>query len=143
LEYALFGSEGGHTKLTLGWSSTDHLNGRDPARGGTLTLNDTDRVGTIIHEVGHMLGLCHEQDRKDDKSAEIVRDNYKSSHEVAQRSWKDCKNYGGFNSNSIMLYRSGYQEKFAPDAGDVIKVFKVNQIPHATNGIEIRSNEQE
>ncbi len=39
------------------WSSGDSLNGRNPnpgAEGNTLIIKDTDTVGTIVHELGHL-----------------------------------------------------------------------------------------
>jgi len=111
---------------TSSWSSPDGMNGRDPNRGGTLHLKDDSEVGTAIHEIGHMLGLCHEQDRQGDAQARRIRGTYAFGDDVAKKKWGSYKNYGNFDADSIMLYGSGYQTKTAPSPGDVQTVLAIN-----------------
>ena len=79
----------------------------------TITLSDPDER-TYLHELGHTLGLIHEQQRHDrDKYVTI----YWKKIKVGNRSqyYKNGKNiglcYGEFDYNSIMLYPSIKSDK--------------------------------
>ena len=113
---------------TCSWKSDDGTNGRDINRGGELNIKDSARVGTVIHEIGHMLGLCHEQDRKDDTQAAAIRRTYLFGDEVQAKGAPYYKNYGNFDSQSIMLYGSGYQDKNSPSPGDLETVLAINSL---------------
>ena len=108
------------------WTTTDNKNGRDEMRGGTLHLKDNSSIGTVIHEIGHMLGLCHEQDRQDDEQAIKIRKPILFANEVYERGRDKYKNYGDFDAESMMLYGSGYEKKNAPNPGDIQTVIQIN-----------------
>jgi len=68
----------------------------------TLSLKDAE-VGTAIHELGHTLGMVHEQQRKDRDNAIIVYDN-------TGQNIRFLNNYvySNFDFISVMLYPSWY-----------------------------------
>jgi Astacin (Peptidase family M12A) len=59
--------------------------------------------GTLLHELGHVFGLAHEQDRCD--ALDFVSPN---GAEFKQRCSDDYRNYYPFDYDSIMLYESPY-----------------------------------
>src|SRR5215470_8792515 len=52
------------------WRSGDTVNGRAPGKKGTLVIREGQAVGPSLHEIGHLLGLAHEQDRHDCEKAQ-------------------------------------------------------------------------
>jgi hypothetical protein len=116
------------TTGSTNWSSGDSLVGRNPkATPAKEKLHhrlmfkaNTDHPA-YLHELGHCLGLAHEQDRADD-DAKKWRAGHKNSNfdeDVAKKAQTDKKYvaYGSFDGQSIMLY--GTPNKAGPSKGDV------------------------
>ena len=113
-------------KLTTGsniWSSGDTLVGKNPSPSkttdNTLQLKNDSDYDTLVHELGHLLGLAHEHDRNDDAG-----NKYRATlaiafkEEVAKNAIekKKYKKYGQFDEQSIMCY--GTKNTAGPSAGD-------------------------
>lgn len=76
----------------------------------SLAINDSD-TGTAMHEIGHAMGLFHEQSRSDrDNYITILWDNIKPDRRHNFQTFAelgyDGTNIGTFDFNSIMLYSS-------------------------------------
>jgi hypothetical protein len=101
------------------WSSGDTLNGRQPGNSGVLEISEDALIGTVLHEVGHLLGLSHEQNRADCPTQ--YRQGLLFADEVAALAQQTYVNYGNFDTGSIMLY-GVYKNKKAPSGGDIATI---------------------
>ena len=77
-----------------------------------ITLADWCSTGNTIHEIGHTIGLYHEQSRADrDSSVQVITANimpgYTAEFQTYTQLGKDGFDQpGGFDFNSVMLYHS-------------------------------------
>ena len=72
-----------------------------------IEIEQGQNVGTVIHEIGHAVGLEHEQCRNDRNSYikihwENIPEKYKSNFRITSSS--EYKDIGSFDFNSIMMY---------------------------------------
>ena len=87
-------------------SKLGRVGGSQPIR-----LSDKCSRGSVIHEIGHALGVLHEMARTDrGKYIKIHWKNIRKGREnnfqtFKQRGFKDGKNVGKFDFNSIMMYK--------------------------------------
>lgn len=107
--------------------------------GGKQALNLSTRCNKwhIVHELGHALGLWHEQDRADrDAYIQIAWDNIKSGHEYNfKQHLTDGKDIGPYNYDSIMHYSeyafsSNGKKTIIPLTNNV----KIGQRDHLSSG---------
>lgn len=129
------------------WRSGDGLNGRSPGKKGKLVIAKGQRLGVSLHEVGHLLGLGHEQDRQGCTDAKAWSDakvkpqpgafandaDYRRALErhsfmliAVGNKAASYRNIGAFNRHSVMLYGSGYENYANVSDGDVAAVREVN-----------------
>ncbi len=121
----------GKTKWDNGKGSKG--NGKPPnGAKGILYLKTDSSLGTAIHEIGHLLGLSHEQDHPDYFETwydENSISSFTKSIELYgqdQRAKSNCK-YGDYDSTSVMHYPdSQYGSMTAPSAGDIAAVKAIN-----------------
>lgn len=74
-----------------------------------ITLSDDVSWYAVAHEIGHTVGLYHEQSRKDrDNYVTINWNNLPTSQEVRinYQQFSDLTNHGVFDFNSLMMYSS-------------------------------------
>lgn len=72
-----------------------------------MWLNDVCSVGIIKHEIGHTLGLRHEQSRQDrNEHVRIVWENIKDGFKSNFQRYRFGRDVGPYNIDSIMQYSS-------------------------------------
>lgn len=93
-----------------------------------LGLKDGEPLGVLLHEVGHLLGLSHEQDRADARDAFYAKQGGASWHlEGAVSRAANLQDYGKYDAASIMLYPdTNYKGMTKPSAGDLEAAKGVN-----------------
>lgn len=104
----------------------------------TLFLRGSEQFGAVLHEIGHLLGLSHEQDRPDARDAWYTKNpgvlGKKTSLEGAAiregggkaSGLKLCA-YGDYDAASLMHYpASHYEAMTEPSPGDCVAVGAIN-----------------
>ncbi len=106
---------------------------------GQLNIKPTTELGSILHEVGHLLGLSHEHDY-DNVKARTHYSNPQNSEGVgltidelvdgASDRRQNLQTYGTYDTASVMMYPEGhYKAMKAPSPGDVAAVKAINGWP--------------
>ena len=125
------------------WSAGNgEYNGKNSVKGaGKISLGTGSTEYTILHEIGHMLGLCHEHMRVDCDSAATYRTNLQKSVEEGGRALdafflnteygyagpRKYKNYGVFDNKSVMIYPMvAGQGNTEISAGDIATAKAIN-----------------
>ncbi|NIF04110.1 hypothetical protein F3J23_01545 [Chryseobacterium sp. Tr-659] len=92
----IFGSSSGSD----GWAHIGYQGGKQ-----TVSLDQYISVGSVIHEMGHTVGLYHEHTRKDrDQYVMILWDNIQSGQAYNFNIYNSGTDIGPFNINSVMMY---------------------------------------
>jgi Astacin (Peptidase family M12A) len=95
-----------------------------------LTFHGKESLGTCLHEIGHLLGISHEQDRPDmRKQFYAVHTELLFGLEGARTRQKlfSYVKYGDIDTDSIMQYPEiNYLEKTSPSTGDFDTAKKIN-----------------
>jgi hypothetical protein len=110
-------SSGDYILLKQNFNGLNHSSGIG-RKGGeqVIALNIIgSQTSTAIHEIGHALGLVHEQSRPDrDNYITINYDNIKTEYNGQFKNCSYCKVNGTFDFESVMLY-SSFIEQIAID----------------------------
>jgi hypothetical protein len=99
----------------------------------TLALNRSHSLGIVLHEIGHLLGLSHEQDHPDGRKAYYTGTpgsfGFAESMRIAE-SRTNLQKYGNYDPASIMHYPdTTYALMTRPSAGDIAAVKLINGWP--------------
>lgn len=92
----IFGSSSGSD----GWAHIGFQGGRQ-----NISLDQYISVGSVIHEMGHAVGLYHEHARKDrDQYVSIQWNNIQDGQAYNFNMYNSGTDIGPFNINSVMMY---------------------------------------
>ncbi|WP_419494219.1 M12 family metallopeptidase [Chryseobacterium bernardetii] len=92
----IFGSSTGAD----GWAHIGYQGGKQ-----TISLDQYISVGSVIHEMGHTVGLYHEHARKDrDQYVSIQWNNIQDGQAYNFNKYTSGTDIGPFNINSVMMY---------------------------------------
>ena len=92
----IFGSSSGSD----GWAHIGYQGGKQ-----TISLDQYISVGSVIHEMGHTVGLYHEHTRKDrDQYVKILWNNIQNGQSYNFNIYNSGTDIGPFNINSVMMY---------------------------------------
>lgn len=92
----IFGSSSGSD----GWAHIGYQGGKQ-----TVSLDQYISLGSVIHEMGHTVGLYHEHTRKDrDQYVKILWNNIQSGQSYNFNIYNSGTDIGPFNINSVMMY---------------------------------------
>lgn len=112
--------------MTSGWSNYSKGPGRPESnKTGKLDLRETAIISDALHEIGHLLGLGHEQDHPHARD-EYYKEKPGFGLETAKMNSKHINSYSDYNEGSIMLYGGDWKKMSEPHADDVATVKKVN-----------------
>ena len=90
----------------------------------SVVVSDQCITGDVIHEIGHTVGLWHEQSREDrDNYIRVVFDNIepKDVHNFSQHV-SDGDDVGDYDYGSIMHYGASYFSKNGLPTIEVLKI---------------------
>ncbi|RQO36843.1 hypothetical protein DBR39_17385 [Chryseobacterium sp. KBW03] len=92
----IFGSSSGSD----GWAHIGYQGGKQ-----NVSLDQYISVGSVIHEMGHSVGLYHEHTRKDrDQYVKILWNNIQDGQAYNFNIYNSGTDIGPFNINSVMMY---------------------------------------
>ncbi|WP_345992107.1 M12 family metallopeptidase [Chryseobacterium sp. Chry.R1] len=92
----IFGSSSGYD----GWAHIGYQGGKQ-----NISLDQNISTASVIHEMGHTVGLYHEHCRKDrDQYVSIQWDNIQSGQAYNFNIYNSGTDIGPFNINSVMMY---------------------------------------
>lgn len=92
----IFGSSSGYD----GWAHIGFRGGKQ-----TVSLDQNISLGSVIHEMGHSVGLYHEHCRKDrDQYVSIQWNNIQNGQAYNFDIYNSGTDIGPFNINSVMMY---------------------------------------
>lgn len=105
------------------WSNLGMINGKQK-----IVLADWADEGSVIHEIGHTVGLIHEHSRSDrDQFVKIITSNIQSGKKHNFRIVKNSINSSTFDWNSIMLYPYDAFSK-NPTSTDISKLATITKL---------------
>jgi hypothetical protein len=127
-------SENAPVDFTVKWGSTcswhnDSKGNGKPASGkeGVLNLKESASLGTVLHEIGHLLGCSHEQDHPDGRGWFSRHPEILFGREGAELRAEDNTVYHAYDENSIMHYpQSNYANKSTPTESDITTAKGIN-----------------
>lgn len=107
-----------------------------------IRIADWGVTGNVIHEIGHTIGLLHEQSRSDRESfVSIIWDNIQNEYSVQFGIWKNSTNSSNFDFNSVMLYPS--YNGFAIDMKKPTMINKSTGLPFDAQRSKLSSADKE
>lgn len=107
------------------WSNNSDGPGKPAAgKSATLMLKPESVLSDALHEIGHLLGLGHEQDHPDGRTTYYTKGGF--GLETADRNEKHMKVYSAYNEGSIMRYGGDWKKMVEPDADDIATVKEIN-----------------